>query len=368
MLLAAAGAAGQPGRISQTEDSGFEAGDGMLAGPLRKEHAEAIQRCAAWVAKARPTEDGDPEWLALRLLLAKAYLAYAGENRGADAKQARTAGQASNEARRLAQAVAKFPSEYQSEAQELVAQLGGPVRNATKAEDPRTFVEAKDAGREILDAMDGAKLVVERVPERIAKEQDAGVKAELQAQLDAARQTLSTGPQEAQDYFQLALQLADADTPAEDLNVVRYFLAYVYYEESRLYEAAVLGEFIARRQPDSSPAREAAQIALVCYLRLHAEAEGTRQVLRNPTRDFPRRVHRGSVAGFARGSRSNPTHDPAAHQWERLRPGRGPARPDSGQLAAARVGRPHARPFAVEQVSARPAPAAAGAAGETRRR
>jgi len=70
------------------------------------------------------------------------------------------------------------------------------------------------------------------VPERIANEQDAAVKADLQAQLEAARQTLSTGPQQAQEYYQLALTLADADTPAEDINVVRYFLAYLYYEES----------------------------------------------------------------------------------------------------------------------------------------
>jgi len=61
-----------------------------------------------------------------------------------------------DEARRLAQSVAKFPSDYQGAAQELVAKLGGPVRSAERAEAPRTFIEAKDAGREILDALDAA--------------------------------------------------------------------------------------------------------------------------------------------------------------------------------------------------------------------
>ena len=74
---------------------------------------------------------------------------------------------------------------------------------------------------------------------------------------------------EAMDNLLLALSFADADTPMEDLNLVRRLLAYLYYVEGEYYDAAVMGEFTGRRFPGSAGSRQGAQIALAAYLKLY---------------------------------------------------------------------------------------------------
>ncbi len=234
----------------------------------QKKYVEAIKRGEAWVKKARPTEDREPDWLYLRYMLAKAYKMQAeeaGDGAGsADAKRSRS------EARQLAQFVAKFTSDYQKDAQQLVAELGGPDRTGEKLV-PKTFAEAKNAGKEALDSIQPATLVVNRVPARIAAEKDPAAKAALQEQLDAAKETLATAQDDAMDYFRTALTLADSETPSDEIAVVRYFLCYLYYTKQQYYDAGVLGEFIAQRYPSTAGARPCAQIALASYLSLYDE-------------------------------------------------------------------------------------------------
>jgi hypothetical protein len=67
-------------------------------------------------------------------------------------------------------------------------------------------------GRDALDSMQTAALLVNNLPGRIAKEQDAALKEDLQNQLDQARETIETAPEEAKRYFRLALALADDQT------------------------------------------------------------------------------------------------------------------------------------------------------------
>lgn len=233
-----------------------------------KKFVEAIKRGEAWVSKSRPTEDREPDWLYLRYMLAKAY-----QLQGVDAKargDASTENRSRSEARKLAQFVAKFTSDYQKGAQQLVAELGGPDRTGEKIV-PKTFAEAKNAGKEALDSIQPATLVVNKVPARIAAEQDATAKAELQKQLDAAQLTLETAQDDAMEYFRTALRLADQDTPSEEIAVVRYFLCYLYYTRQDYFDAALMGEFISHRYPGTAGARPCAQIALASYLTLYDE-------------------------------------------------------------------------------------------------
>jgi hypothetical protein len=229
---------------------------------------EAIKRGSAWILKSRPTEDREPDWLYLRYMLAKAYQLQAldARARGKTTEEKRSR----SDARKLAQFVSKYKSDYQRNAQQLVAELGGPDRTGEKVV-PTTFAEAKNAGKEALDSIQPAKLVVAKVPARIATEQDATVKAELQKQLDTATQTLATAQDDAMKYFHDALQLADADTSADEIMVVRYFLCYLYYTRKDFQHAALLGEFISYRYPRSTGARPCAQIALASYLTLYDE-------------------------------------------------------------------------------------------------
>ena len=58
-----------------------------------------------------------------------------------------------------------------------------------------------------------------------------------------------------------AVSLSDNKTPIDDLNSARWYLCYLLFDSGQYYDAAALGEFLARRYPDSLPARRAALIA-----------------------------------------------------------------------------------------------------------
>ncbi len=207
----------------------------------------------------RPAESKTPEWLELRLALAEAQWAQAEaakKAKGGDPQAKRW----ESEARRNALFVSKQSGDLQQKARELVAKFGGPELAADSAKkELKTFDEAKQAGRDVLDALQTANMVVQTFPARIATEADAKTKADLQRQLEEAQATLKTAVKDATTYFHKALELADAKTSTDDLNVVRYFLCFLHFSANDYYHAGLLGEFVARRYPDSSGARQCAR-------------------------------------------------------------------------------------------------------------
>ena len=234
-------------------------------------HQEAIKWLEPWIDNARPAESKTPEWLELRLALAEAQWAQAEaakKAKGGDPQAKRW----ESEARRNALFVSKQSGDLQQKARELVAKFGGPELAADSAKkELKTFDEAKQAGRDALDALQTANMVVQTFPARIATEADAKTKADLQRQLEEAQATLKTAVKDATTYFHKALELADVKTSTDDLNVVRYFLCFLHFSANDYYHAGLLGEFVARRYPDSSGARQCAKIAMAAYLKLYTE-------------------------------------------------------------------------------------------------
>ncbi|MEO8494267.1 MAG: hypothetical protein ABI614_04300 [Planctomycetota bacterium] len=243
--------------------------------PAEKKYVEAIKRGSEWVKKSRPTDDREADWLSIRLSLAKAYKMQADETEKSDT---RTINQAKSEAKKQANFVAGKTGEFQDEARQLVAALGGPDRTGEKVE-PRTFDESKNAGKEALDSIQTASLVVNQVPAKIAKEKDEKLKADLEKQLTEAQTTLATARDDAMKYYEFALRLADGETSIDDVNIVRYFLCYLYYLEKNYYKAALMGEFVARRYPDSAGARQSAKIAMACFIQIYGDTNETATAL-----------------------------------------------------------------------------------------
>ena len=228
---------------------------------------EAIRRCSDWLSRARMKESRDPDWLLLRLNLARAYKMQADDVEKRTPRDVRTINQSLSEARKLAETVAKYESPHQQAARELVALLGGPDRTGEKRQ-PRNFIQAQKAGTERMDAVEAARTAVEQQLQRISGEPNS----EQQKQLEATRLSMATNVEEAMTSFRLALRLADEETPIAEINVVRYFLCYLYYVRQDYYEAALIAEFVARRYPDNAGARPCARIALACYQALLAQS------------------------------------------------------------------------------------------------
>ena len=227
---------------------------------------QAIDKGGAWVDGARPNEETDMDWQELRLKMAATYKQYADKQKGTDAKQARLN---YNNGLKLAKHVAKFPGSLQKAAKELMAEFPGAAEGEDLGE-PETFAEAKDAGKAALDNMQTNQLIVQKVAPRIAKVTDPKEKQDLQDQVQAAEEAIKQNQEDATKYFRIALKLADSKTSVDDVNIVRYFLTYLYYIRGDYLDAAVVGEFLARRYPESSGARQSAKIAMASYLKLYS--------------------------------------------------------------------------------------------------
>jgi len=245
----------------------------LLDSPVEKGKTKnfmgSITICADWVKKVLPAEDTTPDWLGLRLQLAKAYKA------DADARPAGDPLKKShlNQARRLAKYVADCPGEFKKEAKTLLASLGTGDAPTEKI-DPRDFAEAKGAGREALDQVQlGKYTTIPKLEANLKRTKDGAKKAQLQEQLETARKVLAENQDNAVMYFRLALALADEETSADDQNVIRYYLCYLYFLREDFYDAAVMGEFLARHYPMGRGGRDCARIAMASYVRLHKENE-----------------------------------------------------------------------------------------------
>ena len=235
--------------------------------------AEAVSRGGSLVATVRPNESKEAPWLELRVKVARAsrdYLKLLRETKPNEKAQIKTL---TKEASDLAKFVANIKSEYQAEAGRLVAELGGvdPVE-AVEQKQPETFAEARDAGKAALDQIQTAGLILKMVPPRLEREKDEKMRAELQLQIDQAEKQVVEAQSLARKFFAQALGMVDPNTPREDVNVVRYFLCYLLYKDKDYHQAALVGEFVARRFPSSAGARQCAKIAMASYIVMYTES------------------------------------------------------------------------------------------------
>jgi tetratricopeptide (TPR) repeat protein len=256
----------------------------------RRESRQVIERAEPWLKTMRPAEERDPDWVLLRLQVAKAHRSLAEQLRERDARDPGI--RASRDAaRNWAREVSRIPGEYQDEARQLLAALpGGAPVPATDQKPPADFATAKTNATNAIAEMRNAESLIETIPARLGEETDASVRGELQATLEGAEQSVIRHRQEAVDNLRLALQLADKQTAEEDLNLVRQLLAFVLYAQGEYYDAAVLGEFLCRRFPAATGSQLSAQVALAAYQKLFDE--GSRETIEFATQRLE------SLAGY----------------------------------------------------------------------
>ena len=183
-------------------------------------------------------------------------------------------------ARQHAETVAAHAGEFQRPASRLLAALdtkkdakekARPARGKSSkdkdkdkenADGNAAFLEHFERGKQALEAMQDAAAQLKA----IAPGADSAAFKALEKQRDdntaLARQALEQ-----------ALNVSTRKTPVEDLNEARYYLSFLAYDGGRLYDAAVLGEFLADRYPDSPRGPQGARIALAAYVTLYGEAK-----------------------------------------------------------------------------------------------
>ncbi len=236
--------------------------------PSQKKYVETIKQGSLWLASAPANKDRDADWLAIRYLLAKAYKMQADAVRKREPLDQRMLRMSIDAGLKQAKFVASETGEFQVLAQQLVTSLGGSAQAQAEIT-PQTFSGALTAGKEALDAIESAKRDVLDARASASNNGDPDAKAKLQAAEDKLLKTRS----DAVAFFRLALQLADPETPQSDVNLVRYFLCYLYYLQQDHFQSALLGDFVSQRYPDSAGARSCAKLSLACYLAILKQSD-----------------------------------------------------------------------------------------------
>jgi hypothetical protein len=155
-----------------------------------------------------------------------------------------------------AQEISRFANPHHDQALELVQALNADLNQG--ATDPRDF--------------DSALAIAQQQVAKISAFQER-IAAAGQADRGAIESDLQLHLHETERLLKLALDLA-RNAKTEQINTVRYYLAYTYYLLGRSYEAGVLAEFIGRhyQQLDSQMALDAAYLAQAAYQQAYNDA------------------------------------------------------------------------------------------------
>ncbi len=237
-----------------------------LLGPEVKEYASATEMYHQWEKNVRGSDESSADGLAVKYYAAEAYLERARRLEKGNPKRSELRGKA----RRLLRSVARFSGDYQAKAK---VKLLDPLLKSAKAgpSEPADFAEARDRADAAKDRMQAVALQ-DRPGQEQGKKKDR----------DRTQKQIAEEMREAIRYYRMALTLATPETPVDELNVARYYLAYLYWRQHDQYEAAVLGEFLARRYSGIPLARPAAQIAMLAYAELYNRSPA------GPSKEFAR--------------------------------------------------------------------------------
>jgi len=237
----------------------------------KKLRAKFVEDAPVWIGQARPNEDRDANWISLRFHAAELYHEHAKSLPKGDAKIAKL----DKDARTLLRQVIKYPSEHKKPAQSLLADLGAGGQDEGPGE-PTNFYEARDFGKQALAIVQGENVKLKKLEQQaaVAKGEE---KQKLTDAVTKLRKTVATNKEKAIDYFRQSLAMVDENVEARDVNVVRYYLCYLYYLDQRYYDAAVMGEFIARRYPFALGAKDCGNIALASYRKLYLQEKEAKE-------------------------------------------------------------------------------------------
>jgi len=239
--------------------------------PQQRKYVEAIKQASGWVEAAPRSTQRSPDMLAIRLSLAVALQMQAEEYEKRESRDVATIRNSYEDALKNARFVAAEEGDLQEEAAELVLALGGRALGDPDAS-PETFAEAQKEGKKSLDEIGPAAQEVANLEALLLRSKPEQREA-VRQQLDKAKSTLELAQNNALTSYRLAMRLADVDTAPSELNLVRYFVCYLYFTRGQYHDAAVMGDFVARRFSQSAGAKQCAKISLACYLKL-LEAAG----------------------------------------------------------------------------------------------
>ncbi|MBN1911218.1 MAG: hypothetical protein JW818_15845 [Pirellulales bacterium] len=223
--------------------------------PKVARYDEAVKTYQKW-EQTSDRHDHGPTPSTIRYFAGIAYVEAARKLKESDPNRARLR----SAGRKIFKELSRYTSVYQQEGREKLVEYFGKGSEAETG--PTTFAEARQEAQDALDQMQAAEVQV-----KLAQKQGKTAQRK-KYEKEAADQRA-----EAKRLFRDSLALVTPDTSKDDINLVRYYLAYLHWLEEDEYGAAVLGEFLAQRYPNCSGARQGARFALIGYSNLYSQAD-----------------------------------------------------------------------------------------------
>lgn len=167
-------------------------------------------------------------------------------------------------ARVQAQLINRFPSIYRDVSLAMMQRLNGKLGG--KDRKPQDFETAQGIANQSFHA-------IRDLMEELKSAQDQKKPAE---EIQKIEQELATELHDAQEMFELALNLANSGDDPKAVSMARLYLAYVHFWAKRNYEAAIIGQYVAKTAPkdESALAVDSAYLAMAAFAQAFNEAYG----------------------------------------------------------------------------------------------
>jgi len=218
----------------------------------RKDYTLVINEAVLWLNERRRVRHGSRDHLGIlwERTLAREALATA---EGAEEKQ-------KNKLLRLALDDLKFIKSRSAELREVASDKERVIQTHLNlaGTDPVEFDVALSTGLSMVKRINGLN-------DKLLAAQTSGDGPVVEATKQERNELVT----EAARILNLSLQLSDNTTELKDLNQARYLLAVAYFFlDDHEYDAAVIGEFIARRYKDATPnvALDAAYLSMTAHI------------------------------------------------------------------------------------------------------
>lgn len=216
-----------------------------------KKYPDAIAQVEKWEKDARAEDESSEYGLKVHYLAALATLEQAKTLKEGDAQIAKLRAAA----KKRFDHVARFAGEFQRDARGKVAELAGV---SLKDVEPTDYPMAKERGdfewQNVVLAMGNLE------------------KAKTKQEQAKGLEQLKDSVTKALNYYRLAIALKTKDVNMDEVNLLRFRVAFLYWRVDDLQRSALMGEFIARRYPTHVAARKGAEIAVKAYRKLFTTA------------------------------------------------------------------------------------------------
>jgi flagellin-specific chaperone FliS len=235
-------------------------------------YREVIDSLEPLLGTLTKAEQREEEWAKIQLEVAKAYRAKAEDLRANKNGTPSDISRFNNQAALLAKRAARSTGPVRDDARKVLDEWNIQISDSeVETVEVSSFADAKELALESAIELDAKNLELNTETQNLTKAKPEE-KTAIESKLAAAKTELVTAAKQVLLNVEQALKLAGNEISPEDQNHLRYLQGYAYYVQDRLFEPAIIGEFLLNRSPGVEWSRQAAGLAVRAYAKMYEKA------------------------------------------------------------------------------------------------